>query len=105
MFKEAILLDKRMYATKSAATGIEKTLERGGPKYVVDNVDCKALTVPPGNHSVIGDRLFHGKIPNRVIVVFVDNDAFHGSYRKNPFNFKHMNISEIGLIIDGQPIP
>ena len=51
------------------------------------------------------DRLFNGKIPNRVIVVFVDNDAFHGSYTTNPFNFKHMNISEIGLSINGQPVP
>ena len=51
------------------------------------------------------DRLFHGKIPNRVIDVFVDNGAFHGSYNTNPFNFKHMNISEIGLSVNGQSIP
>ena len=71
---------------------------------MVDNIHCKDITIPPRNKSLVEDRLFNGKIPNRVIVVFVDNDAFHGSYDANPYNFKHMNISEIGLSINGQPI-
>ena len=64
-FKEAILLFKRVSTTTSAVAGIEKALERDRAKYVVDNVDCKAITVPPGNCSVIEDRVFQGKIPNR----------------------------------------
>ena len=66
---------------------------------------CKAFTIPPCNHSVIEDHLFKGKTPNRVIVAFVDSDSFDRSYNFLPFNFRHMNISEIGLRINGQPIP
>ena len=51
---------------------------------MVDNMCCKYITIPSGNWSLVEDRLFNGKIPNRVIVVFVDNDAFHGSYDANP---------------------
>ena len=61
VFKEAILLVKRVLTTMSAATGIEKAVENGRAKYVVENVDCKVVTVPPGNHSVIKDCLFQGK--------------------------------------------
>ena len=68
-FKEAILLFKRVSATTSAVAGIEKALERGRAKYVVDNVDCKAITVPTGNHSVIEDRLFQEKITSQVIII------------------------------------
>ena len=86
-FKEAVLLVKRVLATSVAASIIEKGLEKGRTKYMVDHVNCKTVTVPPGNRSVIEDRLFQGKIPNRIIVVFVDNEAFHGSYSTNPLNF------------------
>ena len=105
VFKEAVLLVKRVTASDHATSTIEKTLERGRAKYTIDNIQCKDITIPPGNRSLVEDRLFNGKIPDRVIVVFVDNDAFHGSYNTNPFNFKHMNISEIGLSINGQPVP
>ena len=105
VFKEAVLLVKRVTASDHTTSAIEKTLEKGRVKYIVDNIRCKDITIPPGNRSLVEERLFNGKIPNRIIVVFVDNDAFHGSYNTNPFNFKHMNISEIGLSINGQPIP
>ena len=105
VFKEAVLLVKRVTASDHTSSAIEKTLEKGRAKCTPDNIQCKDSTVPPGNHSLIEDRLFNGKIPNRVIVVFVDNDAFRGSYNANLYNFKYMNISEIGLSINGQPVP
>ena len=105
VYKEAIFLVDRVTASDHTCSAIEKTLEKGRAKYIVNNIRCKDITIPPGNHSLIEDRLFNGKIPNRVIIVFVDNDAFHGSYKSNPYNFKHMNISEIGLSINGQPVP
>ena len=105
VFKDAVMLVKRVTASDHATSAIEKTLEKGRAKYTVDNIHCKDISIPPGNRSLIEDRLFNGRIPNRVIIVFVDNNAFHGSYDTNPYNFKHMNISEIGLSINGQPIP
>ena len=32
----------------------------------------------------------------------VDNRAFNGDRLRNPFNFAHCNLSEIGLYLDGQ---
>ena len=49
--------------------------------------------------------LSHSRWVIVVFVVFVDNDSFYGSYSTNPFNFRHMNISRIGLSINGHPIP
>ena len=36
---------------------------------------------------------------------FVDSDAFNGKIDKNPFNFKHNDLSYISLFIDGQQCP
>ena len=105
IFNDAQLLVQRVSASDKTSVGIEKALERGRAKYTVNKIQCKDITIPPGNRSITEDRLFNGKIPNRVIIVFVDNDAFHGSYSTNPYNFQHMNVSEIGLSINGQPLP
>jgi hypothetical protein len=32
----------------------------------------------------------------------VDNDAFNGSYVKNPYNFKHYNLTQMKIFLDGQ---
>ncbi|GIY22057.1 uncharacterized protein F54H12.2 [Caerostris extrusa] len=35
----------------------------------------------------------------------VDNDAFHGTFEKSPFDFKHYHMNFIGIYVDGQPKP
>jgi len=32
-------------------------------------------------------------MPKRLIVGFVDNDAYNGSFQKKTFNFEHYNIN------------
>ena len=41
-------------------------------------------------------------MPTRLVIGMVDNDAFNGSYAKNPFNFKHYNLTQLKLYLDGQ---
>ena len=43
------------------------------------------------------DHVFRVVIPQRVVVGIVDNDAFNGELRKNPFNFKNYKMSLCGL--------
>lgn len=38
----------------------------------------------------------------RLVIGCVDNDAFNGNYEKNPFNFKHYNLSQLKVYLDGQ---
>ena len=45
------------------------------------------------------------QLPKRVVIGFVDNDAYNGVIGKNPFNFKHNNINFIALYKDGEQIP
>ena len=51
------------------------------------------------------EKLFTGQLPSRLIIGYVDNDAFNGNYIKNPFNFKHYALSEISLHHDGNTQP
>ena len=69
IYKDAQLLVQRVSATDKTSVGIEKALEKGRAKYTVNKIQCKDITTPPGNQSITENRLFNGKISNRVIIV------------------------------------
>ena len=41
----------------------------------------------------------------RIVLGLVDTDAYNGSYRTNPFYFKHHNLTQVGVYVDGKQIP
>ena len=83
----------------------EKMLERETAKYPLKRTTIKAFSVPAGHLSITKDNLFLTQLPTRIIVGCVASEAFNGSYSKNPFNFKHENISYLSLFVDGRQIP
>ena len=46
-----------------------------------------------------------GQIPKRIVLGLVDIEAYNGSYRTNPFNFNHHNLTQVGVYVDGEQIP
>jgi hypothetical protein len=79
-----------------------KALELGNAKYPVNRVVCKSFTVPQGNMDFTQENIFNGVLPSRLVVGMVDNDALNGVYTKNPYNFKHYNLAQLKLYLDGQ---
>ena len=49
--------------------------------------------------------MFLGQVPSRLVLGIVDNDAFNGTYAKNPYNFKHYRLTQLTLQLDGQEQP
>lgn len=65
----------------------------------------KTYAVPQGHFSFSTDDLFHGEVPQQLIVGIVESVAAHGSYVKNPFNFQNFNCNYAGFFVDGQSTP
>jgi len=63
---------------------------------------CKSFTIPQNYLDMNHEKLFSGQLPTRIVIGLVDNRAFNGSRERNPFNFAHFNLHEIGLYLDGQ---
>ena len=82
-----------------------KALEKGSVKYPVRRMMTKVFSVPQGNLTGNEDNLFSGQLPQRIIIGCVDNDAFNGTWNKNPFNFKHFDINFMALYVGGHQIP
>ena len=96
------LFVRRMKISPSVFIAHGKALEMGTAKYPVRRVVCKTFTVPGNNLDFSQESLFTGQLPTRLVLGLVDNDAFNGSYAKNPFNFKHYNLSQLQVYLDGQ---
>ena len=80
-----------------------KTLESGTAKYPIRRVVCKSFTIPEHYLDVSHEKLFSGQLPTRIVIGLVSNRAFNGHTERNPFNFHHFGLSEIGLYLDIQP--
>ena len=69
------------------------------------------------NHSTAGrrsvavrrdapeNRILTSHYPKRVIACAIESDAFHGDYKKSPFNFKNFSIRDIHLEVGWRMIP
>ena len=104
-FKVAILA-ARMYVRRvdispSVFTGHQKALAIGPAKYPIKRVVCKYFTIPQFNIATNQENLFSGQMPTKIIVGMVDTEAFNGSYKKNPYNFQHFNVSQVALSVPG----
>ena len=98
----ASLFVRKVKLTPSLFLAHAKALENGTAKYPIRRVVCKSFTIPQHYRDVNHEKLFSGQLPCRIVIGLVDNRAFNGDVERNPFNFQHFNLHEIGLYLDGQ---
>ncbi|XP_073234222.1 uncharacterized protein F54H12.2-like [Porites lutea] len=98
---EAILFVRRVKVASFIILGHAAGLKHSSAKYPIRRIDCKVLSIPRGFSSFNPDNIFLGQIPKRL----VDREAYNGRYRTNPFYFKHHNLTQVGVCVDGEQIP
>ncbi|XP_075772970.1 uncharacterized protein F54H12.2-like [Pelodiscus sinensis] len=101
----AALFVKRVKVVPGVRLGHAEALMTANAKYPVDRVGLKVFSIPAGSRVRNQEKLFLDQLPKQLVIGFVDNDAFSGSYVKNPFNFKHYNINFVALYVDGEQVP
>ena len=105
LIQTATLWVRKVQLAPSIRLAHEKALMRGNAKYPINRVLCNVYSISRGNMNMVKDNLFNGQLPNRVIIGMLDNDAYNGSFAKNPFNFKHHSLTTLGLYVNGEPMP
>lgn len=82
----------------------ETMLQKHRAIYPYQRVEVKSYTVPSST-TISLDNVVIGQLPNLLVFGMVDNDAFTGKRSKNGFNFKHNDIEQFNLIINGVQHP
>lgn len=80
-------------------------LQRQHAIYFYKQVEVRSFTISQNNYNISLDNVSIGKIPNLIIVGFVDNDAYVGNREKNPYNFQHYDLTQFNLTVNGVSIP
>ena len=104
---EVNFVDASVFARKATlSTAVQmahiNALDKGTAKYPLHPVDCKVYTIPQGAMSHTHENLFLGTLPKRLVLCCIDNDAFNGSYAKNPFYAKHNDINLLAVYVHGR---
>ena len=102
---QAILYVRKVKVAPAISLGHAVALKQATAKYPIRRVDCKVLFIPGGFPTFSPDNIFLGQIPKRIVLGLVDTEAYNGSYRTNPFDFKHHNLTQVGVYVDGEQIP
>ena len=73
--------------------------------YPLERGDVQAYNTAQGQLSFQKNDLFLGKVPRRVVVGLVRNDAYVGDKAHNPFNFQLFNLKSLKLLVNGEEYP
>jgi len=100
-FLESALFVHRSKINKMVVEAHSIALNMASAKYPISKTFVIANTINQGTLDAIINNVHSGQLPRRVFIAFVDNAAFNGSILKNPFNYKHYNITYLACFLDG----
>ena len=102
---QAILYVRKVKVAPTISLGHAAALKQATTKYPIRPIECKVLSISRGFPTFTPDNIFLGQIPKRIVLGLVDTEAYNGSYRTNTFDFKHHNLTQVGVYVDGEQIP
>jgi len=82
-----------------------KAIDSSPAKYPISQTLIKTTTITSGVRDKTIDNLHNGQLPRRVYIAFVSNEAYNGSFLKNPYNFQHFDINYICCYLNGIAYP
>lgn len=95
----------KVQVADSIILGHSVALEKTNAIYPFTRCDTKSFTYGEGLSNICVDDMFNQRVPSRLVFGMVSADAFNGNVTKNPFNFKHNDIADIALTVDGLNVP
>lgn len=99
MYMDHVTLNPRILMAQ------QMVLQKTDALYPYTRVEVKAYTVPANSMNISLDNVVIGQLPNLLVFCMVDNDAYTGKRSKNPFNFKHNNMTSFFLSVNGVQVP
>jgi hypothetical protein len=102
----AVLMVQKVTLSPGLKESWTKLMEEDHPlQYYLETPTVNYYTLEANSTQFMRDDLFMGKTPKHIILAMVETKAYQGDPTKNPFNFRHFNVSEVALYKDGMPYP
>ncbi|XP_055345578.1 uncharacterized protein LOC129593316 [Paramacrobiotus metropolitanus] len=103
--RNARLSIRRYIPSPDFLTAVTGELLKQTVKYHIEPVVMRVSDIAQKTQSTVVSNLQIGQIPKVIFTGFVDSEDFHGSSKRNPFNFQNFNLTQISVEVDGQSYP
>ena len=67
--------------------------------------DLKTYSLAAGSYTAQLENIYNGKIPTEILLAMVSSEGYSGSYKRDPFVFKHYNVTYLEVSVDGVSVP
>ena len=105
-FLDAELVVRRIRPSPKIALAHYEVLSKGFfARYNVTRVELKTFTLSSGPRAVSINNAVLGVLPKRLLFTMVKNTDFLGSRNTNPYNFRHYDLTNFALYVNGRQIP
>ena len=94
-----ITVSPQLYRTITAARGKSPAM------YPLVASKIRTFSIPNGVKDFDQDQLFTNRVPTRVLVGLLHNDAFNGAKARSPFCFEKFGLTVIRMTINGEEYP
>jgi hypothetical protein len=74
-------------------------------RYNLTRVELNTFTFSKGSKSISIDNAVLGPLPKRLLLTMVQNTEFLGSINSNPYFFRHYDLTQFIMHVNGKPIP
>ena len=82
------------------------TLDTGAlARYNMTRFELKTFTFSAGSKSLSIDNAVLGLVPKRLLFTMVKNADFIGTMDTNPYKFRHYDISDFLIFVNGRQYP
>jgi len=99
--EEATYFVKRLFVSPAVSGLHSRQLLTHKALYPYTSNQIKTLSVPQNSINAVFENIFpSSKLPNVLLLGFVDSDAFNGKLTKNPYCFKSFSVSYLSLTVD-----
>jgi hypothetical protein len=101
---DAKLHVNRVKLYESAHRDFEKILSSKGFFYPGTNPVVRTKTISKGDQNMDWTP-FTGKLPQRIYMWMIAQEAYNGQQDKNPFNFQQFGITKLQVFLNGRSLP
>ena len=103
------ILDAKLHVNRvklyeSAHKDFEKILSSKGFFYPGTNPVVRSKTISKGDQNMDWTP-FTGKLPQRIYMWMISQEAYNGQQDKNPYNFQMFNITKLQVFLNGRSLP
>ena len=95
----------RAKVTPDIVAAHNAALQVSPARYPITRTEVKAHTIQASRREAFIDNVVVGHLPRRIFVALVDNAAFLGDLKRDPFKFEHFNTTFLCFYINGVQVP